>query len=81
MFNEGDKVKIKRFKEVDSKVIERYFLLSMFEYEEDETVVTGVDMEGDVQLAIDNERNYWHPDMLVKVEESPIGDKVKVRKD
>lgn len=68
MFKEGDKVKIRRFKEVDAEVIEGYFILSMFKYEEAITVVTGVDTAGDILLAIDNERDYWHPDMLVKVE-------------
>ena len=82
MFKVGDKVKVKRFKEVDTEVIERYFLLSMFEYEEAETVVTAVyEEDDDVQLAIDNERNYWHSDMLVKVEDTfKVGDKVKVGK-
>lgn len=82
MFEVGDKVKIKRFKEVDAEVIEGYFILSMFKYEEAETVVTGVDTAGDILLAIDNERDYWHPDMLVKIKETlKVGDKVKIRKD
>ena len=82
MFKVGDKVKVRRFKEVDVEVMEKYFLLSMFKYEEAVTVVTGFDTDGDILLAIDEEKDYWHPDMLVKVEPIfKVGDKIRIRED